>query len=50
MAGDLDMIFPKAKSLDLLKACMSQVFPADELAGGSAICYFGPTEKEVSKQ
>ncbi|KAJ8480759.1 hypothetical protein ONZ45_g15545 [Pleurotus djamor] len=44
-ARDLDTIFPNAKSLDLLEAATSQVFPADELAGGSAFCYFGPYQK-----
>ncbi|PNP85094.1 hypothetical protein FNYG_01619 [Fusarium nygamai] len=40
-AENLNRIFPEAKSLDLLEAGASQVFPADELAGGSAFCYFG---------
>ena len=44
-AQNLDRIFPKAKSLELLEAGASQVFPADELAGGSAFCYFGPKQK-----
>ncbi|KAG5802470.1 hypothetical protein H9Q74_009535 [Fusarium xylarioides] len=44
-AENLNMIFPGAKSLDLLEAGASQVFPADELAGGSAFCYFGPMQK-----
>ena len=44
-ARDLDRIFPEAKSLDLLEAGASQCFPADELAGGSAFCYFGPGQK-----
>ncbi|KAF8314682.1 FAD/NAD(P)-binding domain-containing protein [Clavulina sp. PMI_390] len=44
-AQNLDTIFPDAKSLQLLEAATSQVFPADELAGGSAFCYFGPTQK-----
>lgn len=26
---------------------MSQVFPSDELAGGSAFCYFGPGQKST---
>ena len=44
-AENLDRIFPKANSLDLLEAGASQCFPADELAGGSAFCYFGPLQK-----
>jgi monoamine oxidase len=44
-AENLDVIFPAAKSLDLLEAGASQVFPSDELAGGSAFCYFGPMQK-----
>ncbi|KAF5713145.1 amino-acid oxidase [Fusarium globosum] len=44
-AENLNRIFPGAKSLDLLEAGASQVFPADELAGGSAFCYFGPMQK-----
>ena len=44
-AENLDRIFPEANSLDLLEADASQVFPADELAGGSAFCYFGPMQK-----
>ncbi|KAF5690637.1 amino-acid oxidase [Fusarium denticulatum] len=44
-AENLNWIFPEAKSLDLLEAGASQVFPADELAGGSAFCYFGPMQK-----
>ena len=44
-AENIDRIFPKAKSLEQLEAGASQVFPADELAGGSAFCYFGPTQK-----
>ncbi|KAF5963994.1 putative amino-acid oxidase YobN [Fusarium bulbicola] len=44
-AENLNRIFPEAKSLDLLEAGASQVFPADELAGGSAFCYFGPMQK-----
>lgn len=44
-AENLDRIYPEAKSLDILEAGASQVFPADELAGGSAFCYFGPTQK-----
>lgn len=44
-AENLDRIFPEAHSLDLLEAGASQVFPADELAGGSAFCYFGPEQK-----
>ena len=44
-AANLDRIFPEAKSLELLEAGASQCFPADELAGGSAFCYFGPMQK-----
>lgn len=44
-ARNLDTIFPRAKSLELLEAGASQVFPADALAGGSAFCYFGPGQK-----
>ncbi|KAF4999916.1 hypothetical protein FGRMN_2154 [Fusarium graminum] len=44
-AENLDRIFPESKSLDLLEAGASQVFPADELAGGSAFCYLGPMQK-----
>ena len=44
-AENLDRIFPEANSLSLLEAGASQCFPADELAGGSAFCYFGPEQK-----
>ncbi|KAI9691985.1 MAG: hypothetical protein M1820_009637 [Bogoriella megaspora] len=44
-AENLDRIFPEAKSPELLEAGASQCFPADELAGGSAFCYFGPGQK-----
>jgi monoamine oxidase len=44
-ARDLDAIFPGANSLALLEAATAQVFPSDELAGGSAFCYFGPGQK-----
>lgn len=44
-AENLDKMFPQANSLELLEAGASQVFPADELAGGSAFCYFGPVQK-----
>lgn len=44
-AENIDRIFPEAKSLDLVEQSASQVFPADELAGGSAFCYFGPCQK-----
>ncbi|KAM0228293.1 hypothetical protein ACHAPO_010837 [Fusarium lateritium] len=44
-AENLNRIFPEAKSLELLEAGASQVFPADELSGGSAFCYFGPMQK-----
>jgi monoamine oxidase len=46
-AENLDRIFPEAKSLALLEAGASQVFPSDELAGGSAFCYFGPSQKST---
>lgn len=44
-AENLDRIFPEARSLELLEAGASQCFPADELSGGSAFCYFGPKQK-----
>ena len=44
-AENLDRVFPEAKSLRYLEAGTSQVFPSDELAGGSAFCYFGPSQK-----
>lgn len=44
-ARNIDQMFPEANSLELLEASASQVFPADELAGGSAFAYFGPTQK-----
>ncbi|KAF5024621.1 hypothetical protein F66182_3384 [Fusarium sp. NRRL 66182] len=44
-AENLNKIFPEANSLQLLEAGASQVFPADELSGGSAFCYFGPMQK-----
>lgn len=44
-ADNLHRVFPGAKSLDLLEAGVSQVFPCDELAGGSAFCHFSPTQK-----
>lgn len=44
-AENLHASFPEAKSLDLLEVGASQVFPADELSGGSAFCYFGPMQK-----
>jgi len=46
-AENLDFIFPEAKSLDYLEAGSSQVFPTDELAGGSAFCYFAPLQKSM---
>ncbi|KAF6223057.1 hypothetical protein HO133_001109 [Letharia lupina] len=45
LAESLDRILPEAKSLELLEAGASQVSPTDELAGGSAFCYVGPTQK-----
>jgi monoamine oxidase len=44
-ARNIDAIFPRANSLKLLEAATAQVFPSDELAGGSAFCYFGPGQK-----
>ena len=44
-ARNIATIFPGANSLDLLEAGISQVFPIDEFAGGSAFCYFGPMQK-----
>lgn len=44
-AENLAHAFPEVDSLSLLEASASQVFPSDELAGGSAFCYFGPTQK-----
>lgn len=44
-ARDIHTIFPAARSLELLEAATAQVFPSDELAGGSAFCYFGPSQK-----
>jgi monoamine oxidase len=46
-AQNLHTIFPGANSLSLFEASASQVFPADELAGGSAFCYFGPGQKRA---
>ena len=42
-ASDLERIFHD--SLQYLEVGTSQVFLADELAGGSAFCYFGPGQK-----
>jgi len=44
-AHSIDAMFPAAKSLALLEAATAQVFPADEVSGGSAFCYFGPRQK-----
>lgn len=44
-AKNLDRIFLGPGSLELLEDGASQMFPADELAGGSTFCYFGPTQK-----
>ena len=44
-AENIDRIYPQAKSLEQFEVGVSQCFPADELAGGSAFCYFGPTQK-----
>lgn len=45
-AENLQRMFPEVNSMELLEVGASQVFPADELAGGSAFCYFGPTQKK----
>jgi monoamine oxidase len=44
-AENLNSIFPSAQSLKYLEAGASQVFPSDDLAGGSAFCYFAPGQK-----
>lgn len=44
-AENIDLVFQGAESLRYLEAGTSQVFAADELAGGSAFCYFGPGQK-----
>jgi monoamine oxidase len=44
-AENLNHVFPGADSLQFLEAGTSQAFPSDELAGGSAFCYFGPGQK-----
>ena len=46
-AENLDKIFPSANSLQYLEVGVSRVFPSDELAGGSAFCYFGPGQKSL---
>ncbi|KAF0325055.1 l-amino acid oxidase [Colletotrichum asianum] len=46
-ADNLASVFPEADSLQYLEAGASQVFPTDELAGGSAFCYFGPLQKTM---
>ncbi|KAK4149616.1 hypothetical protein C8A00DRAFT_18727 [Chaetomidium leptoderma] len=46
-AENLARVFPRANSLALLEAGASQAFPTDELAGGSAFCYFGPGQKTL---
>ncbi|KAE9392621.1 FAD/NAD(P)-binding domain-containing protein [Gymnopus androsaceus JB14] len=46
-ARDLDTIFGDANSLPLLEASAAQVFPSDELAGGSAFTYFAPMQKSM---
>lgn len=44
-AENLHRVFPAAESLQYLEVGTSQAFPSDELAGGSAFCYFGPGQK-----
>jgi monoamine oxidase len=44
-AENLNHVFPRAGSLQYLEAGASQAFPSDELAGGSAFCYFGPGQQ-----
>ncbi|KAI9150728.1 putative L-amino-acid oxidase YobN [Paramyrothecium foliicola] len=44
-AENIQKIFPSVNTLQWLEAGTSQVFPSDELAGGSAFCYFGPGQK-----
>ena len=44
-ARNLDKVFPKANSLKYLEASASQVWPSDEMAGGSAFTYFSPMQK-----
>lgn len=44
-AKNLDTIFPGANSLDYLESSASQVWPSDEMAGGSAFTYFAPMQK-----
>ena len=46
-AENINHIFPRAGSLQYLEAGASQIFPSDELAGGSAFCYFGPRQKST---
>ncbi|KAI1458950.1 hypothetical protein F4805DRAFT_473910 [Annulohypoxylon moriforme] len=44
-AENLDHVFPTGNSLQYLETGTSQVFPSDELAGGSAFCIFGPGQR-----
>ncbi|KAK3377641.1 hypothetical protein B0H63DRAFT_378973, partial [Podospora didyma] len=44
-AENLDRVFPEAEPLQHREAGTSQVFPSDELAGGSAFYYFRPGQK-----
>lgn len=46
-ARNLDKIFPEANSLALLEASVAQIWPADEMAGGSAFAYFGPMQRTI---
>ena len=46
-AENLDKIFPGANSLQYLEVGASHVLPSDEMAGGSAFCYFGPGQKSM---
>ncbi|KAF8249011.1 amine oxidase, partial [Wilcoxina mikolae CBS 423.85] len=44
-AENIHQCFPGAQSMRKLEAGASQVWPADEMAGGSAFCYFGPGQR-----
>jgi monoamine oxidase len=44
-AENIHQCFPGAHSMRKLEAGASQVWPADEMAGGSAFCYFGPGQR-----
>lgn len=49
-AENLDRIFPGVGSLDLLEVGASQVFPADELAGGSAFPGMWPSRPRLKEK